>query len=153
VEIRRRLAQADPSAFEPDLAISLNNLGIYLSAAGRQEEALAAYAEVVEIRRRLAQADPSAFEPDLARSLGTFAEIRVALEAELVEAFASIRESVAVYRRLSRLIPGAFTSDLRACLGTAADVLDGLGRQEDAMSLRHLVEAGAMDEGAGCFRK
>ncbi|MCK9921770.1 tetratricopeptide repeat protein, partial [Frankia sp. AgPm24] len=54
VEIRRRLAAANPAAFEPDLARSLTNLGALLSGLGRREEALAATEQAVEIYRRLA---------------------------------------------------------------------------------------------------
>jgi hypothetical protein len=48
------LAAANSAAFEPDLAASLNNLGIRLVDLGRRDEALAATVEVVELRRRLA---------------------------------------------------------------------------------------------------
>jgi hypothetical protein len=40
-EIRRRLAEAAPDAYLPDLASSLNNLAIRLSEVGRRAEALA----------------------------------------------------------------------------------------------------------------
>ena len=69
VEIRRRLAAQRPDAFLPDLATSLNNLGMRLSNLGRREEALQATAEAVEILRRLAAQRPDAFLPDLAMSL------------------------------------------------------------------------------------
>ncbi|MFD0159965.1 tetratricopeptide repeat protein, partial [Streptomyces sp. NPDC127139] len=36
VEIRRRLAQDNPAAYEPNLAGSLSNLGIRLAEAGRR---------------------------------------------------------------------------------------------------------------------
>ena len=39
-EINRQLAQSNPAAFLPDLAMSLNNLGSILSELGRREEAL-----------------------------------------------------------------------------------------------------------------
>jgi tetratricopeptide (TPR) repeat protein len=42
---------ANPQAFLPDLAMSLNNLGAMLSALGRREEALAATQEAVDIYR------------------------------------------------------------------------------------------------------
>jgi Tetratricopeptide repeat len=42
VGIRRRLARADPGQHQGDLALSLVNLGTYLSGYGRQEEAEAA---------------------------------------------------------------------------------------------------------------
>ena len=40
VDVYRKLAEANPQAFLPDLAMSLNNLGNRLSALGRREEAL-----------------------------------------------------------------------------------------------------------------
>src|SRR5712691_1352477 len=69
VDIRRRLAQANPARFEPDLAMSLNNLSLRLSDAGDGAGALAAIREAAEIYRRLAQANPARFDPDLATSL------------------------------------------------------------------------------------
>ena len=61
VAIYRRLsdpAAGNPAAHLPDLASSLNNLGIRYSAVGRREEALAPAEEAVAIRRRLAGGDP-----------------------------------------------------------------------------------------------
>ena len=69
VDIHRRLAAANPAAYEPDLATSLNNLSVDLADAGRRDEALTAIQDAVEIRRRLAAANPAAYEPDLATSL------------------------------------------------------------------------------------
>ena len=40
VKIRRKLAAANPDAYEPDLATALNNLGNRLSELGRREAAL-----------------------------------------------------------------------------------------------------------------
>jgi len=63
------LAAANAAAYEPDLAMSLNNLSIRLAEAGRREEGLGASEEAVAVRRRLASANAAAYEPDLARSL------------------------------------------------------------------------------------
>ncbi|MGB2985621.1 MAG: tetratricopeptide repeat protein, partial [Phycisphaerae bacterium] len=65
----RKLAEARPDAFLPDLAMSLNNLSNRLSNLGRREEALEACNEAVGHYRKLAEARPDAFLPDLARSL------------------------------------------------------------------------------------
>ncbi len=46
-EIRRQQAAQRPDAFRPDLASSLTNLSVMLSALGRREEALEATAEAV----------------------------------------------------------------------------------------------------------
>jgi Tetratricopeptide repeat len=69
VDIRRRLAQAQPAAFEPALATSLNNLSIRLSESRDRAGALRAIQAAVEIYGRLAQVQPAAFEPALASSL------------------------------------------------------------------------------------
>jgi len=65
VEISRRLAQARPDAFLPDLAMSLNNL----SDLDRRESALEAIQEAVEIYHRLAELYPEVFAQALADSL------------------------------------------------------------------------------------
>jgi len=69
VSVYRRLAAADPAAYEPALAMSLNNLSLRLADAGRRDEGLTAIEEAVGVRRRLAAANPAAYEPELAISL------------------------------------------------------------------------------------
>ena len=48
----RRLAAANAVAYEPDLALSLNNLSVDLAKAGRRDEAERARQEAAEIERR-----------------------------------------------------------------------------------------------------
>lgn len=69
VTLYRRLADKAPDAFLPDLAISLNNLGIRLSALGRREEALQATREAARIDTRLFRQLPQAFKQLWLRSL------------------------------------------------------------------------------------
>src|SRR5205823_3660573 len=69
VAVCRRLAAANPAAFEPNLATALTNLAVRLSNLGRREHALVATEEAVAVCRRLAAANPAAFEPDLASAL------------------------------------------------------------------------------------
>ena len=58
VALHRRLAQEQPTAYEPSFTMSLDNLGLRLSQAGQPEQALVAIREAVAIRRRLAAANP-----------------------------------------------------------------------------------------------
>ena len=58
VDIRRRLAAANPAAYLPDLAESLNNLSIRQSDTGDRDGALASINEAVDIHRRLAAGQP-----------------------------------------------------------------------------------------------
>ena len=130
------LAAADAAAYEPDLARSLNSLGVRLWGLGRREEALAATQRAVAIRERLAAANAAAYEPDLARGLWGFAWVRVEGGVELEQALASATRSVEIYRRLARRLPAVFTDDLRAARATLADALDALGRSEEAERIR-----------------
>jgi len=140
VEIRRRLAATNPTAFEPDLATSLTNLGNRLSNLGRHEQALAATEQAVQIYRRLAATNPTAFEPDLAQGLWSFASVRAAHAAELEAALPAANESVALYERLHEQHPQAFLNDLRGTLSTLADVLAGLARVDESEQIRRRIE-------------
>ena len=73
VTIRRALAEANPDAYLPDLAMSLNNLAIRLAEVGQRQAALQPAQEAVTIRRALAEANPDAYLPDLAMSLNNLA--------------------------------------------------------------------------------
>jgi hypothetical protein len=46
------LAAANAAAYEPDLAMSLNNLSLRLAEAGRRDEAERARQEAAELERR-----------------------------------------------------------------------------------------------------
>ena len=73
MELYRGLAEASPAAYTPDLAMSLTNLAIRLSAVGERNEALVAARKAVELYRGLAEASPAAYTPDLAASLNNLA--------------------------------------------------------------------------------
>jgi predicted trehalose synthase len=107
---------------------------------GRREEALAASTEAVQIFRRLAGVNPAAFEPDLARGLWSFAWVRAASQVELPEALNAAEESVARYESLAERLPQAFTSDLRGALASLVDVLDALGRSDEAAHVRARID-------------
>jgi len=108
----RLLAETYPDAFEPDLACSLNNLGIRLAALGQRQGALIATEEATQICRQLATANPGAFELSLANSLKTCAEVRITLRAELQEALDFARASVVLYQRRASHLPAAPTAEL-----------------------------------------
>ena len=69
LEIRRRLAKANPQAYEPDVTMTLNNLANLYSDTQRLTESEAMYKEAMEIYRRLANANPQAYEPHVAGTL------------------------------------------------------------------------------------
>ncbi|MGA9363500.1 MAG: tetratricopeptide repeat-containing protein [Bacteroidota bacterium] len=131
VEIRRRLAVANPAAFEPNLATSLNNLSGRLSDVGDRRGALDAIKEAVETYRRLAAANPAAFEPDLATSLNNLSG-GLSDVGDRGGALDAIKEAVEIYRRLAAANPAAFEPDLARSYGTLGRALRSLGEKEAA---------------------
>jgi tetratricopeptide (TPR) repeat protein len=133
VEIYRRLAATRPDAFEPDLAMALNNLGARLSGLGRREDALTATGEAVEIYRRLAATRPDAFEPDLAGSLNNLGGMLSGL-GRREDALTATNRAVEIYRRLATAHPDTFEPDLARALNNLGNQLSDLGRREDALT-------------------
>ena len=93
------LAAANPAAFLPDLAASLNNLSVRQSGTGDRTGALASITEAVAIRRELAAANPAAFLPDLASSLQ--------MQADLVAADDGIHIAVSAWGDAVDQLPGS----------------------------------------------
>ncbi|WFE25426.1 tetratricopeptide repeat protein [Solwaraspora sp. WMMD791] len=143
VTIRRRLAVANPDAYLPNLAASLNNLGNILSELGRREQALAPAEEATGIYRRLAVANPDAYLPNLAMSLWAYGWVCVNVKANYAEALESVTEAISLYEPLVSQLPQMFAGQLFSAYRTLADVLDGLGRTEEAAELRQQLDEAA----------
>ena len=58
MNVYRTLAKSRPDAFLPNLAASLNNVGICLRALGQREAALQVTREAVDVYRTLAKSRP-----------------------------------------------------------------------------------------------
>ena len=131
------MAEAQPAAYLPDLAASLNNLSNRLGELGRTEEGLATITEAVEIRRRLAEAQPAAYLPDLAASLNNLS-LRLGALGRTEEGLAAITEAVEVriagWPKLSR--PGS-PRILAQSLNNLADLHDKTGNTTHANTARN----------------
>ncbi|MFV8749253.1 tetratricopeptide repeat protein [Nannocystaceae bacterium ST9] len=130
VAMLRRLA-AERAVFEPELAVSLNNLGGMLSG---RAEALAVTREAVEIRRRLAKKAPTLFEAGLANSLNNYG-IDLQAHQRMKEAVEVTREAVAIRRKLVKGRPGLFETDLASSLNNLAGMLNVAGRNAKALKV------------------
>ena len=141
VDIRRKLAASNPQAFLPDLAMSLNNLGLLLSdlGLGRSEDALAPSEEAVDIRRKLAASNPQAFLPNLAMSLRSYGRVLQAMEhdREAAQAFVEgLHHLAPFYQEL----PQAYSS---LGMGLVQDYLQACqkaGLEPDAVLLSQFAE-------------
>ena len=79
--------------FNPDLAISLNNLSIDYSFLGRHEEALVAIRRAVILYDALVQGQPAVFNPNLANSLTNLSNCHSNL-GQHEEAFTAIKRAI-----------------------------------------------------------
>src|ERR1035441_8772829 len=95
------------SRVRPDLARSLDNLGVRFSALGRPAEALPVTEEAVALYRELAAASPDRYRPDLARSLANLGVWFSAL-GRPAEALPVTEEAVALYRELAAASPDRY---------------------------------------------
>ncbi|MFI6226672.1 tetratricopeptide repeat protein [Micromonospora echinospora] len=140
VAIYRRLAEANPAAYLPGLAASLTNLSALLAESGRRAECLAVAEEAVTIHRRLAEVNLAAYLPKLARSLRAYALLCVKVKANLPQALETAVESVHVYQQLAAQLPQMFGSQLLSAYRVLADVLEAVGRKDEAGVLRQQLK-------------
>jgi hypothetical protein len=132
-EAWRRLAEANPAAYLPNLATSLNNLGNRLFELGGREQALALTEEAVTLYRRLAEANPAAYLPNLAGSLNNLG-IRLSELGRREQALAPTEEAVTIRRRLTEANTAAYLPDLAMSLNNLGAVLFELGGREQALA-------------------
>ncbi|MDC0678849.1 tetratricopeptide repeat protein [Sorangium atrum] len=133
VTIRRTLAEQQPSAFLPDLALGLNNLGKTLSELGQREAALASTQEAVTRYRTLAEQQPDAFLPYLALSLNNLGAMQSAL-GQWETALVATQEAVAIRRTLAERQPDAFLPYLALSLNNLGAMQSELGQREAALA-------------------
>ena len=131
IEIVRKLAQQDPTAFEPALAINYNNLANLLYQTKRYAEAEKRHRKALEIQRKLARQDPTQFEPGLARSCYNLANLLRNMK-RYGEAEIFCREALKIRRKLARQDPATFDPALAMSCSNMANLLRHTGRHEEA---------------------
>jgi hypothetical protein len=136
VAIYRRLAEAAPDTYLPDLARACANHGRALNALGDHRAGASAAREAVTLYRPLADAHPAAHEPELARSL---VNLRVNLSAlnEREEPFSLATEAVDIYRRVAAANPAVYAPELVQALSALGFHLVDHGRPEEALTVTH----------------
>ncbi len=135
VDIRRQLAEANPAAFLPDLAMSLNNLSIRQADTGDRRRRAGRHRRS---RRPLPpswpQANPAAFLPDLAESLNNLSNRQADPGTAAGRAgrdHRSRRPSAASWPQAN---PAAFLPDLAMSLNNLSDRLADAGDRAGALA-------------------
>ncbi|MBI4389321.1 MAG: tetratricopeptide repeat protein [Nitrospinae bacterium] len=115
----RRLAGQNPGAYEPDVAMTLNNLGALYYATQKHEQAAAAYNEALDIRRKLAEKNPEAYEPYVAMTLNNLGLLYADTQKH-AEAENAYKKALDSYRKLAEKNPGAYEPDVAMTLNNLA---------------------------------
>ena len=119
LEIRKRLADANPQAYDPGLAASYNNLAGLYSETQRYEESEQMYKTALEIRKRLADASPQAYEPNLALSYNGLAVLYNDTQ-RFTESEQMHKDALEIRKRLANANPQAYEPDLAASYNSLA---------------------------------
>ena len=135
----RALAEANPAAYLPYLAASLNSLGNRQADAGERDAALASVQEAADAYRALARTDPAAHLPHFAGSLRNLAN-HLAGVGQRDAALAPAQEAVTLLRALAQASPAAHRSNLAGALNNLANHLADNGQRDAALA--HAQEAG-----------
>ncbi|WP_328437718.1 tetratricopeptide repeat protein [Streptomyces sp. NBC_00444] len=117
-------------------AMALSSLAAADSGAEKHDDAADVSRQAVEIRRQLAASDPAVNAPELARTLCLAAWVRRNGQFDLPWALLAAEEGVAIYRDLAAGAPTVFKPSFKMALELQADLLDRLGRTQQAEALR-----------------
>jgi tetratricopeptide (TPR) repeat protein len=107
----RRLAQLSPESYLPDVAMTLNNLGILQAKQHDFGGAKESYREALDTYRRLAQLSPEAYLPAVAATLNNLGALQ-AKQHDFAGAEKAYREALDTYRRLAQVNPEAYLPDV-----------------------------------------
>lgn len=111
LQIYRRLAQQDSSAYAPDLSVALHNMAIFYYETQRIAESETAFKEALEIDRRLAYRNPSAYESDVAATLNNLATL-CDITQRSSEAEAMYEEALEIRKRLAASNPSDYNTSV-----------------------------------------
>jgi tetratricopeptide (TPR) repeat protein len=136
IAIQRELASSVPALYLPELAQSLNSLGLLLVRLTKAEEALAPLRESIDIWRDLGEAGPQ-YRDALAMSLGNLGLCLTNMQSH-EDAISAISEAVKIRSELAMEFPLVYFSRLAKSVRNLADALDAAG-QGDAW-LDHMAE-------------
>ena len=118
----RELAQQNPEAYLPDVAASLNNLGILLCDTNDLKQAQDYYEEALQIHRELAQQNPEAYLPDVAASLNNLG-VLLRDTNDLKKAQDYYEKALQIHRELAKQNPEAYLPDVAASLNNLGVLL------------------------------
>ncbi len=131
LNIYKKLAEKNPDAYLPDLAMTQNNIGNSYSALKRFDDAEKAYREALKIRKELAEKNPDAYLPDLAMTQNNIGNLYRALE-RFDDAKKTYRDALNIYRKLAEKNPDTYLPGLAMTQNNIGNLYSNLKRFDDA---------------------
>ena len=111
LEIRKRLADANPQAYEPDFAICCHNLATLYYLTQRFTESEQMHKNALEICKRLADSNPQTYEPNLADSYNNLAALYSKTQ-RYEESEQMYKTALEIRKRLADASPQAYEPNL-----------------------------------------
>ena len=127
----RELSKQNPEAYKPDVAMTLNNLGVLFSDTNKLKQAQDYYEEALEIRRELAKQNPEAYKPDVAMTLNNLGILHKNTN-DLKQAQAYYEEALEIYRDLAKQNPEAYKPNVAMTLNNLVILYLELKKKGDA---------------------
>jgi tetratricopeptide (TPR) repeat protein len=118
----RQLAKANPQAYLPNVAATLNNLAVLYRATQRLHESEQAFQEALDTYRQLATANPQVYLPGVAGMLNNLAVLAFT-QNHLQQAQMLVSEALAIRRGLYAKHPIAFGDALAQSLAVEVMLL------------------------------
>ena len=134
VSIRAELCREHPEMYEPDLAVSYNNLANLYGTTQRFHESEEMYKLALAIRERLAKANPQAYEPDLAISYNNLAALYSDTQ-RFQESEEMYKSAIAIRERLTKANPQAYEPDLAASYNNLAILYSDTQRLQESEAM------------------
>ena len=121
LDIRKRLAEANPQAYEPGLTDSYNNLALLYMDTQRYAESEKMHKAALEIRKRLADPNPQVYEPYLAGSYSSLADL-YSITQRFTESDKMYKSMLDIRKRLADANPQVYEPGLAASYNNLANL-------------------------------
>ncbi|MEL6804148.1 MAG: tetratricopeptide repeat protein, partial [Bacteroidota bacterium] len=137
LETYRQLAADKPQTYLPDVAMTLNNLGILHRNRNEYPQAEHAYQEALETYRQLAADNPQTYLPDVADTLNNLGILHKNRN-EYPQAEQAYQEALEIRRKLAADNPQTYLPNVAKTLVNWAELNQ---KQEDRISIEQAKEA------------
>ncbi|UJS19451.1 MAG: tetratricopeptide repeat protein [Candidatus Brocadia sp.] len=132
LEIRKKLALANPQTYLPYVATTLNNLGNLQSDKNEFDDALKSYKEALEIYRKLALANPQTYLPDVATTLNNLGNLQ-SDKNEFDDALKSYKEALEIRKKLALANPQTYLPYVATTLNNLGNLQSDKNEFDDAL--------------------